>query len=96
MTRIPDGVSPPQRTLLGPGPSDVHPRVLAALAKPTVGHLDPYYLRVMDELQAMLRQVFGTENRMTLAISGMARTTIQALPARLRTMVLSVRVPCTR
>ena len=36
MTRIPDGVSPPQRTLLGPGPSDVHPRVLAALAKPTV------------------------------------------------------------
>jgi len=55
---------------MGPGPSDVHPRVLAALARPTVGHLDPYYLRVMDELQSMLREVFRTKNRMTMAISG--------------------------
>jgi alanine-glyoxylate transaminase/serine-glyoxylate transaminase/serine-pyruvate transaminase len=44
--------------------------VLAALARPTVGHLDPYYLRVMDELQSMLREVFRTRNRMTMAISG--------------------------
>jgi alanine-glyoxylate transaminase/serine-glyoxylate transaminase/serine-pyruvate transaminase len=44
--------------------------VLAALARPTVGHLDPYYLRVMDELQGMLREVFRTKNRMTMAISG--------------------------
>jgi alanine-glyoxylate transaminase/serine-glyoxylate transaminase/serine-pyruvate transaminase len=66
----PSAVHPPKRTLLGPGPSDVPPRVLAALAKPTVGHLDPYYLRVMDELQAMLRDVFRTKNRMTLAVSG--------------------------
>ena len=44
--------------------------MLAALARPTVGHLDPYYLRVMDELQAMLREVFRTKNRMTMAISG--------------------------
>jgi alanine-glyoxylate transaminase / serine-glyoxylate transaminase / serine-pyruvate transaminase len=70
MSAIPTTVTPPVRTLLGPGPSDVHPRVLAALARPTVGHLDPYYLRVMDELQAMLREVFRTKNRMTMAISG--------------------------
>ncbi len=70
MTSIPTTVTPPIRTLLGPGPSDIHPRVLAALARPTVGHLDPYYLRVMDELQWMLREVFRTKNRMTMAISG--------------------------
>jgi alanine-glyoxylate transaminase/serine-glyoxylate transaminase/serine-pyruvate transaminase len=70
MTSIPNSVTPPIRTLLGPGPSDIHPRVLAALARPTVGHLDPYYLRVMDELQGMLREVFRTKNRMTMAISG--------------------------
>jgi alanine-glyoxylate transaminase/serine-glyoxylate transaminase/serine-pyruvate transaminase len=70
MTAIPTTITPPIRTLLGPGPSDVHPRVLAALARPTVGHLDPYYLRVMDELQSMLRDVFRTKNRMTVAISG--------------------------
>jgi alanine-glyoxylate transaminase/serine-glyoxylate transaminase/serine-pyruvate transaminase len=70
MTSIPTTVNPPVRTLLGPGPSDIHPRVLAALARPTVGHLDPYYLKVMDELQSMLREVFRTRNRMTMAISG--------------------------
>jgi alanine-glyoxylate transaminase/serine-glyoxylate transaminase/serine-pyruvate transaminase len=70
MTSIPSTVAPPIRTLLGPGPSDIHPRVLAALARPTVGHLDPYYLQIMDELQAMLREVFRTTNRMTMAISG--------------------------
>ncbi len=70
MTAIPIAVSPPVRTLMGPGPSDIHPRVLAALARPTVGHMDPYYLRIMDELQAMLREVFRTKNRMTMAISG--------------------------
>lgn len=56
--------------LLGPGPSDVPPRVLEALARPTVGHLDPYYLGIMDEMQAMLRTVFQTKNEMTLAVSG--------------------------
>ena len=70
MTSIPSSVTPPIRILLGPGPSDIHPRVLEALGRPTVGHLDPYYLRVMDELQSMLREVFRTKNRMTLAISG--------------------------
>jgi alanine-glyoxylate transaminase/serine-glyoxylate transaminase/serine-pyruvate transaminase len=70
MSSIPSAVTPPVRTLMGPGPSDIHPRVLAALGRPTVGHLDPYYLQVMDELQSMLRQVFRTKNRMTMAISG--------------------------
>src|SRR3954465_13074784 len=70
MTTIPATVTPPVRTLLGPGPSDIHPRVLAALARPTVGHMDPYYLKIMDELQSMLQQVFCTNNRMTMAISG--------------------------
>jgi alanine-glyoxylate transaminase/serine-glyoxylate transaminase/serine-pyruvate transaminase len=70
MSQIPAPLNAPIRTLLGPGPSDTHPRVLAALAQPTVGHLDPYYLRIMDELQAMLREVFRTKNRMTMAISG--------------------------
>ena len=63
-------ICPPQRVLMGPGPSDIHPSVLAALAAPTVGHLDPYFLKVMDEVQSMLRQVFQTTNHMTMAISG--------------------------
>lgn len=63
-------VVPPRRILMGPGPSDIPPRVLAALAAPTVGHLDPYFLRIMDETQSMLRQVFCTQNRLTLAVSG--------------------------
>ncbi|MAT69248.1 MAG: alanine--glyoxylate aminotransferase [Planctomycetaceae bacterium] len=63
-------LNPPVRTLLGPGPSDIHPRVLAAMAKPTVGHLDPYFLQLMDNLQGGLRQLFRTENRMTFAVSG--------------------------
>jgi alanine-glyoxylate transaminase / serine-glyoxylate transaminase / serine-pyruvate transaminase len=70
MNSHPSSVNPPVRVLLGPGPSDTHPRVLAALARPTVGHLDPYYLRIMDEMQSMLRTVFRTENPLTMAISG--------------------------
>ena len=62
-------LNPPLRTLLGPGPSDIHPRVLDAIGKPTVGHLDPYYLQVMNDLQGMLRSLFRTQNEMTMAIS---------------------------
>ena len=69
-TQLPSAVNPPRRVLMGPGPSDIAPRVLAALAAPTVGHLDPYFLKVMDESQAMLRQVFRTKNELTLAVSG--------------------------
>lgn len=60
----------PQRVLLGPGPSDVPPRVLEALARPTIGHLDPVFLEVMDEVRTRLREVFRTKNEMTLAVSG--------------------------
>ncbi len=63
-------LNPPVRVLMGPGPSDTHPRVLQALAKGTVGHLDPYYLEVMNGLQEMLRGLFRTNNPMTMAISG--------------------------
>jgi alanine-glyoxylate transaminase/serine-glyoxylate transaminase/serine-pyruvate transaminase len=59
----------PHRLLLGPGPSNAHPRVLAALARPLVGHLDQAFLAELDELQARLRRVFGTENRMTIPLS---------------------------
>jgi alanine-glyoxylate transaminase / serine-glyoxylate transaminase / serine-pyruvate transaminase len=63
---------------MGPGPSDVSPRVLAALAAPTVGHLDPYFLRIMNELQQMLRDVFRTENPLTLAVSGTGSSGMEA------------------
>ena len=62
--------NPPIRTLLGPGPSPVHPRVLAALALPVVGHLDPKFLEIMDQSMAMLREVFQTKNRLALPMSG--------------------------
>jgi alanine-glyoxylate transaminase / serine-glyoxylate transaminase / serine-pyruvate transaminase len=62
--------SVPQRVLLGPGPSDVPPRVLAALAQPTIGHLDPAFLAIMDEIRRNLRRLFRTENELTLAVSG--------------------------
>lgn len=70
MATTPARLNPPKRLLLGPGPSDVSPRVRAALGAPLVGHLDPYFLQIMNDTQAMLRQLFRTENRMTLAISG--------------------------
>jgi alanine-glyoxylate transaminase/serine-glyoxylate transaminase/serine-pyruvate transaminase len=71
-------LNPPIRTLLGPGPSDIHPRVLAAMARPTVGHLDPYYLEIMDKLQAGLRELFRTKNRMTFAVSGTGSAGMEA------------------
>ncbi|NNF59377.1 MAG: alanine--glyoxylate aminotransferase family protein [Rhodothermaceae bacterium] len=61
---------PPQRTLMGPGPSDVHPDVLAALSKPTLGHLDPVFVDLMDEVKALLQVAFQTENRLTMPVSG--------------------------
>lgn len=62
-------LEPPVRVLMGPGPSEIHPRVLRAMAANTVGHLDPYYLKLMNDMQAMLRAVFRTENQMTMAVS---------------------------
>lgn len=62
--------NPPERLLLGPGPSPVHPSVLAAQARPIVGHLDPWFLHVADEVATMLREVFRTDNALTYAVSG--------------------------
>ncbi len=71
-------LNPPVRTLMGPGPSDVHPRVLQAMSMGTIGHLDPYYLQVMDRMQQMLRDLFRTQNRMTLAISATGSAGMEA------------------
>lgn len=60
---------PPVRTLMGPGPSDVHPRVLSAMARPTIGHLDPQFVHMMDELKALLQYAFQTRNALTIPIS---------------------------
>ncbi len=67
---VPSSFDLPERCLLGPGPSQVAPAVLSAMARPTIGHLDPEFLRLMDELRDMLRQVFGTSNACTLPMSG--------------------------
>ena len=61
--------SPTPRTLMGPGPSDVHPRILTAMAKPTIGHLDPEFIRLMDENKVMLQGVFQTQNALTIPLS---------------------------
>ncbi len=60
----------PERILMGPGPTNVHPRVLQALASPIIGHLDPKFLEIMDEVQELLRWLFQTKNRFTLPVSG--------------------------
>ncbi len=72
MDRAPDidELDPPDRTLLGPGPSDVHPRVYRAMAAPVVGYLDDYYVSVMDDVQDGLRYLFRTDNEHTYAVSG--------------------------
>jgi alanine-glyoxylate transaminase/serine-glyoxylate transaminase/serine-pyruvate transaminase len=70
MTNLAPPLNPPVRVLLGPGPSEIHPRVLQAMAASTVGHLDPYYLQLMNDMQQMLRATFQTANPMTLAIPG--------------------------
>jgi len=61
--------NPPVRTLMGPGPSDVHPRILEALSRPTIGHLDPEFIRMMDELKGLLQYTFQTRNAMTMPVS---------------------------
>jgi alanine-glyoxylate transaminase/serine-glyoxylate transaminase/serine-pyruvate transaminase len=66
------------RILLGPGPSTVHPRVLRAMAHPLVGHLDPQFIALMNEVQELLRFVFQTENRLTVPISGTGSAGMEA------------------
>jgi alanine-glyoxylate transaminase/serine-glyoxylate transaminase/serine-pyruvate transaminase len=75
---IPGELNPPQRLLLGPGPSLVSPRVLRAMATPLVGHLDPAFLVIMNEVQGMLRAAFQTQNPFTIAISGTGSAGMEA------------------
>jgi len=68
--QIPAVFNPPLRLLMGPGPSNVSPAVLRAMSLPLVGHLDPVFVKMMEEIKAMLRQIFLTGNDLTLPISG--------------------------
>lgn len=61
--------NPPRRILMGPGPSDVYPEVLAAQSRPTIGHLDPLFVGMMDELKSLIQYAFQTKNEMTMAVS---------------------------
>lgn len=74
---------PPQRILLGPGPSNVEPRVLQAMLKPILGYMDPVYLQCLDHIQRLLRAVFETENRVTLSMSGTGGAGMEACLANL-------------
>jgi alanine-glyoxylate transaminase/serine-glyoxylate transaminase/serine-pyruvate transaminase len=65
-----DELKPPERLLLGPGPSPVHTRVMRALGAPVIGHLDPELIRLLDDTRGLLRQVFRTSNELALAVSG--------------------------
>jgi alanine-glyoxylate transaminase/serine-glyoxylate transaminase/serine-pyruvate transaminase len=69
----------PERLLLGPGPSMVHPRVLSVMSHPLVGHLDPTFVQLMNEVQDMLRQVFQTKNRLTIPIPGTGSAGMEAM-----------------
>jgi alanine-glyoxylate transaminase/serine-glyoxylate transaminase/serine-pyruvate transaminase len=67
---LPGQLNPPRRVLMGPGPSEAHPRVLAALGAPVLGHLDPRFLEIMNETQDLLRQTYQTSNHLTFPVSG--------------------------
>lgn len=75
--------NPPERILLGPGPSPVPHRVLRALGSPTLGHLDPQYLQIMDETCEMLRQVFRTKNPLTFPVSGTGMAGMECIAVNL-------------
>src|SRR5690349_6170038 len=61
---------PPQRTLMGPGPTEIHPRVLTTMSQPAIGYLDPVFVEMMEELKTLLRYVYQTENPLTFPVSG--------------------------
>ncbi len=71
-------LNPPIRILLGPGPSNVHPRVQQAMAAPMVGHLDPYFVKIMDDTVELLRYLFRTQNKLTFPISGTGSAGMEA------------------
>ncbi|WRH68903.1 MAG: hypothetical protein RSE13_12745 [Planktothrix sp. GU0601_MAG3] len=80
---IPPELNVPPRLLLGPGPSNANPRVLQALAMSPVGHLDPYFLQLMDEVQTLLRYAWQTDNPMTIPMSGTGSAAMEATLANI-------------
>ena len=71
-------LNPPQRILLGPGPSNIHPRVQMAMLAPIVGHLDPYFISIMEDTMDLLRNLFRTKNKLTFPISGTGSAGMEA------------------
>src|SRR5258708_6971690 len=71
-------LAPPMRLMMTPGPSSIDPRVYRALAAPVVGHIDPWFKTCMDETQILMRQVFQTENRVTMPLSASGSGGIEA------------------
>ena len=69
---------PTERILMGPGPSNVNPRVLRAMAAPVIGHLDPQFLAIMDDIQRLLKKTFRTENQLTIPVSGTGSAGMEA------------------
>jgi alanine-glyoxylate transaminase/serine-glyoxylate transaminase/serine-pyruvate transaminase len=86
-------LAPPDRTLMGPGPSDVHPRVLRAMSTPLVGHLDPAFVEIMEETQELLRYAFRTDNEWTIPVSGTGSAAMEAAFANLVSPGDTVLVP---
>jgi len=86
-------LSPPDRLLMGPGPSDVHPRVLRSMSTPLVGHLDPSFVEIMDDVQELLRYVFRTDNQWTIPVSGTGSASMEAAVANLTEPGDTVLVP---
>ena len=78
MSALPGEFAPPSRLLLGPGPSEVHPRVLRAMAAPLLGHLDPAFIAMMEDVKTMLRAVFATANALTFPVSGTGSAGMEA------------------
>lgn len=78
MSKVYNEINPSTRTLMGPGPSNVDPRVLKAMATPLVGHLDPDFLEIMDETMDMLRRLFQTKSTLTIPVSGTGSSGMEA------------------
>lgn len=78
MSSAPPSFMPPSRLLLGPGPSPIDPRILQAFTRPTLGHLDPVFLKLMDDVRGMLKQVFRTQNELTFPVSGTGTAGMEA------------------
>ncbi|EMA49356.1 MULTISPECIES: pyridoxal-phosphate-dependent aminotransferase family protein [Halococcus] len=86
-------LTPPDRTLMGPGPSEVHPRVRRAMSTPLVGHLDPAFVDLMDEVQELLRYTFRTDNEFTIPVSGTGSAAMESAIANLTEPDDTVLVP---